>query len=63
MNQTRMFYAAHKQIADQNRHVIELIHDPVNPLTRDDLHKLADRFPERWGKYRNLLDHIHGMNQ
>ena len=54
--QKQLFYEAQKKIAEANRHVMEMIKDPYNPLTKKDLHLLADRFPERWNKYRTLLD-------
>ena len=54
--QIEHFWASHNQIAVANRHVMEMIHDEFNPLTQGDLHRLADAFPERWGKYRGLLD-------
>ena len=54
--QKQIFYAEQKKIADADRHVMEMIHNPRNPLTKEDLHKLADNFPRRWEKYRHLLD-------
>ena len=55
LTQKQMYYKAHRKLADANQHVMEMINHPTNPLTKDDLHKLANRFPERWEKYRNLL--------
>ena len=46
-----------KRIMTQLDHyVMELIKDSENPLIREDFHKLAERYPTRWEKYRNLLD-------
>ena len=54
--QIQLCQEAQRRIWEANRHVMEMIRDEHNPLTREDLHKLADRFPERWEKYRTLLD-------
>lgn len=54
--QYQLFWKTHDQIATANRHVMDMINCTENPLTLDDLHKLADRFPQRWEKYRHLLD-------
>ena len=54
--QIQLYQEAHRRISDANNHVMEMIRDEHNPLTKDDLHKLADRFPQRWEKYRTLLD-------
>jgi len=50
-----MYEESRARIAEADRHVMEMINCKVNPLTRKDLHKMADNFPERWEKYRNLL--------
>lgn len=56
MSQKQHFWKAHKRTSDMDKHVMAQINDPDNPLTAKDLHALADLFPERWEKYRNLLD-------
>ncbi|APZ42529.1 hypothetical protein [Acidihalobacter ferrooxydans] len=53
--QEQMFYQAHKRLADANKFIMDLARDPSNPLTNNDLRKLVDRFPERWGRYRGLI--------
>lgn len=55
-SQKQMFYEAVRRMGIRDSHVMELIHDKDNPLTKEDLHRLADRFPDRWERYRGLLD-------
>lgn len=54
--QEQMYWESHRKISDRNNAVMEMINCKSNPLTKEDLHELADRFPERWETYRNLLD-------
>jgi len=54
--QMQLCQEAQRRIFDANRHVMEMINHETNPITKEDLHKLADRFPQRWKKYRTLLD-------
>jgi hypothetical protein len=56
--QKQLYEQERKKIADANKHVMEMIHCKKNPLTKGDLHLLADKFPQRWEKYRHLLDNI-----
>jgi hypothetical protein len=39
----------------ENAHFADMINDPKNPLTNEDLRKLVDRFPKRWGKFAHLI--------
>lgn len=50
------FWQSHARVFGAICHVMEMLNDPKNPLVKKDLHKLADRFPERWEQYRHLLD-------
>ena len=54
-DQLRMLYAAHDRIADQNEAFLELVSHPTNPMTDDDLRKLVERNPERYGRFANFL--------
>jgi len=54
--QKQLFYQEQRKIGERDRAVIDMINDPINPLTKEDLHKTADKFPQRWERYRNLLD-------
>lgn len=56
ITQEQMFYQSQRKLADRDNQIMEMIRDPVNPLTRDDLHRLADRCPHRYERYRKLLD-------
>jgi len=42
--------------AERDRHVMDMINCKENPITREDLHALADKYPRRWERYRILLD-------
>ena len=58
--QQQLFNEAHRKLADADQHFMDLIKDPVNPLTNDDLIKLVERFPQRWDRYSGFigkLDH------
>ena len=41
---------------ERDRHVMDMLNCKENPLTREDLHALAARFPQRWLRYCTLLD-------
>lgn len=56
MNQEQYFWRAHRQVADMNAHIMEMISDSHNPLTSTDLHRLIERFPARYGRFRGLAD-------
>ena len=59
-DQLRMFYAAHDRIAAQNEAFLELASHPTNPMTDDDLRKLIERNPERYGRFANFLGKLKG---
>ena len=54
--QRQLYEQERARIAAADSHVMEMIHCRKNPLTAEDLHILADTFPQRWEKYRTLLD-------
>ena len=54
--QEQMYWQAHRKTSDLNNQVMEMINCKSNPLTKEDLHKLADRWPERYERFRTLLD-------
>jgi hypothetical protein len=45
-----MFYRAHDQIADRNRTFFAIQNGP-NPLSSDEIRRLAAKHPERWGAF------------
>ena len=53
--QYQMFYEAQSKIADADHHFMDLIKDPVNPLTNKDLIQLVARFPQRWERYAGYI--------
>ena len=56
ITQKQHYWLTHRRICDLNNLVMELINCKENPLTKDDLHRLADRHPDRYERFRNLLD-------
>jgi len=55
-SQRELYERSRKRSAAANEHVMDMIHCRKNPLTKKDLHALADNFPQIWEKYRHLLD-------
>jgi hypothetical protein len=52
--QAQMFYEAHDRLATRDRHVMEMLRHPTNPLTKADLQRLIERCPERWARYAGI---------
>jgi hypothetical protein len=50
-----MFYRAHDQIAERNRHFFAIQNGP-NPLTADEIRRLAAKHLERWGAFLGFAD-------
>jgi hypothetical protein len=50
-----MFYRAHDQIAERNRHSFAIQNGP-NPLTSAEIRRLAEKHPERWGAFLGFAD-------
>ena len=46
-----MFYHAHAQIADRDQAFTEMLNNPANPLTPEDVDHLVARDPARYGRY------------
>jgi hypothetical protein len=53
--QAQMFYQAHDQIAQANQQFMDMIKDPVNPLTNADLTALVEKYPRRWSRYSGYI--------
>ena len=49
--QMQMFYAAARKHGERDRAFMELRNHPTNPLTAEDVRKLAVRWPTRYGRY------------
>lgn len=54
-SQLQMFYDEQRKIGEVNRHFMEMITDPDNPLTNKDLAALIERFPQWWGRFEGYL--------
>ena len=55
LDQLQMFYAAHDRLADQNEAFLELVSHSSNPMTNDDLRKLVERHPDRYGRFAHFI--------
>ena len=53
--QYQMYREAEQGIFDRNNAFLEMVNDPVNPLTNQDLERLIARWPERYERYSGWL--------
>ena len=53
--QLRMCRDAERRLFERNQAFLDMINDPVNPLTNSDLKRLIERNPERYGTYSGFL--------
>jgi hypothetical protein len=56
LTQTQLFWKSHKYIADGNKHFLEMIKHPTNPLTKRDLKALIAKYPNRWERFAGFLN-------
>ena len=54
-SQLQLFWEEHHKIAELNNGIMEMINDPVNPLTNEDLEALIKRRPYVYGKFSGLV--------
>ncbi len=59
-SQMQLFRESQQKLAAADRAFMELVNDPVNPMTKDDLCKLISRYPERYGRFAASLNRIKG---
>jgi hypothetical protein len=50
-----MYQEAEQRIFDRNNAFLEMVNDPVNPLTNQDLERLIARFPVRWARFSGFV--------
>lgn len=53
--QVQLYRDAEEKIAAANIHFMDMVNDPINPLTNDDLAKLVERFPQRWERFSSYI--------
>ncbi len=53
--QMQMYQEAERKLAEANEAFMDMVNDPVNPLTNDDLERLIARWPERYGRFSGFL--------
>jgi len=53
--QLQMYREAERKLADANEAFMDMVKDPVNPMTNDDLERLIARWPERYGRFSGFL--------
>ena len=51
----QMYQEAEQKIFRQNQAFMDMVNDPVNPMTNDDLERLIARWPERYGRFSGFL--------
>lgn len=56
--QDQLYTEAQQHLFDRNRAFMEMIVDPVNPMTKDDLQRLIERWPERYERFAGFLGKI-----
>jgi hypothetical protein len=44
----------YQRMVEINTHFADMVNDPVNPLTNEDLAKLVKRNPAVWGRFKGL---------
>lgn len=54
-SQYSLFWDEHRKIADLNRAVMDLINDPVNPMTDADLRSLIEKRPNIYGRFSGFV--------
>ena len=53
--QMQLYKEAERKLAEANQAFMDMVNDPVNPLTNDDLERLIARWPERYGRFSGFL--------
>ncbi len=53
--QMQLYKEAERKLAEANEAFMDMVNDPVNPLTNDDLERLIARWPERYGRFSGFL--------
>ena len=54
-SQYQLFWEAHHKIAELNNAFMDLVNDPVNPLTNEDLESLIKMRPHVYGRFSGLV--------
>lgn len=53
--QLQMYREAERKLVDANEAFMDMVNDPDNPMTNDDLERLIARWPERYGRFSGFL--------
>lgn len=53
--QLQMYWEAEQKLFDANRVFMEMVNDPVSPLTNQELERLIARFPARWERFSGFV--------
>ena len=53
--QMQLYQEAERKLAEANEAFMDMVNDPVNPLTNDDLERLIARWPERYGRFSGFF--------
>ena len=53
--QMQLYKEAERKLAEANEAFMDMVNDPDNPMTNDDLERLIARWPERYGRFSGFL--------
>lgn len=53
--QMQLYQEAERKLAEANEAFMDMVNDPVNPMTNDDLERAIARWPERYGRFSGFL--------
>jgi hypothetical protein len=53
--QEQLFYQEQRKLGERDQFFFDLVKDPVNPLTNDDLEQLVAKFPQCWERYSGFI--------
>ena len=53
--QMQMYREVEQKIFRENQAFMDMVNDPVNPLTNEDLERAIARWPERYGRFSGFL--------
>lgn len=53
--QHQFFSESDRKVSEQNRAFMDMVNDPVNPMTNADLDALIKRKPEKYSRFSGFL--------
>lgn len=56
--QYQLYEEAQHKLFDENRAFMDMVNDPVNPMTNADFEALIKRKPEKYGRFLGFLGRL-----